>query len=662
MNAKHLLTVATATLILTGCGTGCGAAATPLPTITPTPTLTSTPTLMPTRTPDYPAMTATQRAWIILQAEATERAVAAQGTMSAIMAAQTAQVVELTRQAASATDAARQATQAELDRRTLAASQTTATAAALTSTADAMLLSLSLASTRQAASATQAESAAQATQAEAIRAGEREQFRMELDRQASVNQVMAWTPYLAGSLLFAALLLVLVKFLPVEVNRRKVIGDVIIDERSGRLNALIPAASLHAGLSSTTSGPQLLPGSEASQVALQRMVLAARVLEKMAAAGATVNSAQMMRMLDEPASLPAVSAAPLSEPASPELPASADWSLFTTYDGPAMPIGLDQAGVLMLQDLERMPHRLIAGRSGGGKSRYGMRPAIAAALARGMVVTVIGEVAPVDFKVFDGHPNYYAQQVDDPALVLGYLSALLVEVRRRMDVLYKEGASTWGRLNAGPRVVVVMDEYAAFVDSLDGAQRSHLFALTANLSRLARKAGVHLLCGVQNPTRDNVRPSIRRNMLTQAFSMVDAQASRAILEADGAERLSGAQYLVMMDQLVRGAAWAPSDEQISAYLASHRTNQEPAPECLVRPVAEIAPAAPLNDAYQRQAAQVRQRWQAGEIKSKSDLARALGLRTAGADWSTVVQVWNVLSSSSPLDGGAGEEIEEVEEL
>ena len=255
------------------------------------------------------------------------------------------------------------------------------------------------------------------------------------------------------------------------------------------------------------------------------------------------------------------------------LPSEASWELCRSYRGLGLPVGILKSGDLLDPSVDDVPHRLFAGATGAGKSRRGARPAIAMALSRGFIVFSLGDMPAPDFRVFDSHPNYHSLVVNHAEEIIPYIESANVEVKARWEQLYRANASTWSRLpEASPRVLIVLDEYAALIDNLDGPQAKVFQNQVANLSRLSRKAGIHLLLGAQNPTRESVRPSIRRNMLTVVFRTTDQAASVAIMGVGGADRLGDRQFLSRDPggQVLRGVAFDPSDNQIVDLLESNQ--------------------------------------------------------------------------------------------
>lgn len=271
---------------------------------------------------------------------------------------------------------------------------------------------------------------------------------------------------------------------------------------------------------------------------------------------------------------------------SDQLPPVAPWEILAGYHGQGLPVGLLESGQLLDPGIDDIPHRLFAGATGAGKSRRGARPAIALALAQGYIVFAIGDMPAPDFRVFDGHPNYHSLVVDQTEQILPYLDAAQAEVKNRWNQLYQNNASTWGRLpGSPPRVLLVVDEYAAIIDNLENPHQKNLQNRVANLSRLARKAGIHLLLGVQNPTRDSVRPSIRRNMLTVFFRTTDQAASLAVMGHAGAERLRDCQFMARVPggEMALGVAFDPNDNQIVDMIESNQVQPHQLPAWLSNP-------------------------------------------------------------------------------
>lgn len=317
---------------------------------------------------------------------------------------------------------------------------------------------------------------------------------------------------------------------------------------------------------------------------------------------------------------------PVAEDFAP-IPTTAPWSLLDDWQGGALPLGVGNQG-LILADPENSPHLLSAGASGAGKTRYCLRPVIAAALASGWQVAVFDR-SGLDFLSFDDHPNAHIQRLDEPAAAVFYLEQLYGEIQRRFGILTAARVSTWGRLpDAGPRVLAVFDEFSNLADSLDSGERESLWRGARMVAAEGRKAGVHLALALQDPTYKSIDLRIRRNCTPISFRVKDADASRVILGASGAEVLGERQFITVIGALLQGFAFAPGDDEIAAFLDRHPAAPLPEQDWLALPAAgKLHPG--LNDDVAEIAGIIRRQWEAGE-RNMTKLADLCGERNAGA--------------------------------
>ncbi len=280
-----------------------------------------------------------------------------------------------------------------------------------------------------------------------------------------------------------------------------------------------------------------------------------------------------------PAGRPATMDAPPlpALPALPDLPADAPWSLLREWTGAGFPLGLGTHG-LLVADPDTYPHLLLAGTSGSGKTRYGLRPLAAAALAAGWQVVILDR-SGLDFLPFQAHPNAHTQLLPEASASITALAGLCEMIQERLGGLRDAGVSTWSRLSnpPAPRLLVVLDEFANLADALSDGERKELWRYARMAAAEGRKAGVHLALALQDPTHKSLDLRIRRNCLPVSFRVKDGDASRVVLGASGAERLPPRHFLTVLDRLVRGVAFAPSDADIAAFLARRPTPVYPPP-------------------------------------------------------------------------------------
>jgi S-DNA-T family DNA segregation ATPase FtsK/SpoIIIE len=206
------------------------------------------------------------------------------------------------------------------------------------------------------------------------------------------------------------------------------------------------------------------------------------------------------------------------------------------------------------------------------------------------------------FGPFKAHPNVILQILTQPQDLAGWLDALQLEVNRRFKFLAEAGAENWTLAPApkAPRLLVVVDDFSILGDMLDATQRRALWLATRRLAADSRKSGIHLALAVQNPTWQSLDLGIRRNCTPWTFRVNDGDASRVILNTPGAEVLGKRQFLTVLGGLERGVAFAPTDEQIVAFLEHHPVPALPKPEWLPASGSpSAAPEAPARDQAER---------------------------------------------------------------
>jgi hypothetical protein len=280
----------------------------------------------------------------------------------------------------------------------------------------------------------------------------------------------------------------------------------------------------------------------------------------------------------------------------------APWQVLDDWRGGGLPLGLGPGG-LLLADPETAPHLLLAGTSGSGKTRYGLRPLITAALADNWQVLIFDR-SGLDFLPFRQHPNATLHILHDPTDAVSYLAAIYDEMERRFTLLRDAGINTWSRfpspvgaLPTGegqgggipPRLLCIFDEFSNLADALPDRDREELWRWARMIAAEGRKAGVHLALALQDPTHKSLDLRIRRNCTPLAFRVKDGEASRVILGAGGAEALAPRQFLTVLSasggavNVTRAVAFAPDDEQIAAFLARRAAAPHPPPEWLQLP-------------------------------------------------------------------------------
>ena len=210
-------------------------------------------------------------------------------------------------------------------------------------------------------------------------------------------------------------------------------------------------------------------------------------------------------------------------------------------------LGKDVTGIPTTSDLTAMPHLLIAGTTGSGKS------VCVNAILTGYLLTLnpdqlrllLVDPKRVEFSVYNGIPHLLTDVIMDPEKVVGALQWMLREMDLRYRIFenfgvrnleeYNKKISTEGGKTL-PYIVVVIDELAdMMLLAPDETERS-----LTRLAQLARATGIHLIIATQRPSADVITGLIKANFPARiAFAVASNMDSRVILDQPGAERLLG---------------------------------------------------------------------------------------------------------------------------
>lgn len=216
-------------------------------------------------------------------------------------------------------------------------------------------------------------------------------------------------------------------------------------------------------------------------------------------------------------------------------------------------LGRDIAGESIASELNKMPHLLIAGATGSGKS----------VCVNGIITSILLRAKPhevkmmmidpkkVELNVYNGIPHLLAPVVTDPKKTSKALKKIVSEMERRYDLFsdtatrniegYNEHVDKVNEEEGEnhphlPYIVVLIDELA---DLMMVASNEVEDAIT-RLAQMARAAGIHLIIATQRPSVDVITGVIKANIPSRiAFSVSSATDSRTILDGNGAEKLLG---------------------------------------------------------------------------------------------------------------------------
>ena len=243
-------------------------------------------------------------------------------------------------------------------------------------------------------------------------------------------------------------------------------------------------------------------------------------------------------------------------------------------------LGRDVSGGPLVADLGRMPHLLIAGTTGSGKS------VCIAALATCLVMNNAPEdlhLVMIDSKMvelirFNGLPHLYGKVETDVQRILGVLRWVVVEMEHRYKLLEASKARDVEAYNRQrqrrkdtqtlPRIVVMIDEMADLMMSAPDQTEHNL----VRLAQMARATGIHLVVATQRPSTDVVTGLIKANFPARlAFAVASGVDSRVILDLPGAETLLGRGDMLFLNpeagSPVRAQGVMVSDQEIERVIA-----------------------------------------------------------------------------------------------
>ncbi len=252
-----------------------------------------------------------------------------------------------------------------------------------------------------------------------------------------------------------------------------------------------------------------------------------------------------------------------------------------TSDSLLLPIGKDISGDIITSPLNKMPHLLIAGTTGSGKS----------VLVHSMIMTLIMRNYPsqmklilidpkqVEFIRYQECSHLFCPVISKPEKAVLALKKLVDEMNRRFSVFSKYRAANiegYNKARVGqeavmeemPYLVCVIDEFADLM--MTGGK--DVVSNVQKIGQKARAAGIHMIIATQRPSKDTVPMMIKANVPCRIGLSCSAQVdSRVILDENGAETLLGRGDLLFKDpgkkSLIRAQSPFLSDEEIDSILA-----------------------------------------------------------------------------------------------
>ncbi|MGL4698202.1 MAG: DNA translocase FtsK, partial [Apilactobacillus waqarii] len=227
-----------------------------------------------------------------------------------------------------------------------------------------------------------------------------------------------------------------------------------------------------------------------------------------------------------------------------------DTPQFEKTDKPlTVALGVDLTGKPQMTDLSKMPHGLIAGATGSGKSVF----------LNSLLISLLYKATPAQLKMilidpkavemapYDKLPHLLSPVISDPKQASAALKWSVKEMDERYEKLAATGARNIEQFNqmaeqAGeytkkmPYILIVIDELADLMMVASNEVQDYIVRITQK----ARAAGIHLIVATQRPSVDIITGTIKNNIPTRVAFMVSSQVdSRTIIDTAGAERLLG---------------------------------------------------------------------------------------------------------------------------
>lgn len=212
----------------------------------------------------------------------------------------------------------------------------------------------------------------------------------------------------------------------------------------------------------------------------------------------------------------------------------------------AMALGKGVSGVPVVADLAKMPHLLIAGATGSGKSVC-MNAIICGIMMNAtpeQVRFIMVDPKRVELTAYAGIPHMaFSEVIVDVEKVVGTLQAVVGEMDARYKKFQALGVRNIEGYNRHPRVLRKLPYWVVIIDELADLMMAAPFEvekLLCRLAQLARATGIHLIVATQRPSVDVVTGLIKANFPTRiAFAVTSQTDSRTILDSGGAEKLLG---------------------------------------------------------------------------------------------------------------------------
>ncbi|WP_373600577.1 DNA translocase FtsK 4TM domain-containing protein [Paraclostridium bifermentans] len=273
---------------------------------------------------------------------------------------------------------------------------------------------------------------------------------------------------------------------------------------------------------------------------------------------------------------------------------------FKKFDSPlAMGLGKDIAGKPIIADIGKMPHLLIAGSTGSGKSVC-VNTLINSILYKSNpdeVKFLLIDPKVVELANYNGIPHLLIPVVTDPKKAANALNWAVTEMNRRYKLFAETSVKDITSYNEKaedklPKIVIIIDELA----DLMMVSASDVEDYICRLAQMARAAGMHLIVATQRPSVDVITGVIKANIPSRiAFAVSSQTDSRTILDMGGAEKLLGKGDMLFYPLgaakpvRLQGAFISEDEsEKVIEYVKSQVNEEVKYEECIVDSIAKIS--------------------------------------------------------------------------
>ena len=225
-----------------------------------------------------------------------------------------------------------------------------------------------------------------------------------------------------------------------------------------------------------------------------------------------------------------------------------------------IPIGVDVYGKTIIKDLADMPHLLIAGSTGSGKSVM-LNTILHSLLTQNtpeQLNLVLIDPKRVELTSFADYPHVLSRIIHKHEEAIKALSWLIKEMDERYEKLQKAKKKGIKEYNEDytdkiPRLVVVIDEFASLILTKERGEASLAEIMIVRLAQEGRAAGIHLVIATQRPSVDVVTGLIKANLPTRICFMTTSKIdSKIVLDQGGAEELVGKGDMLFMNPSIKG--------------------------------------------------------------------------------------------------------------